>query len=120
MSRWLLMVLVVAVAVAWDAGALAGGQPGDKGKVGPPLYKPADVQAPAWVAQKDTLRPRFAIPDCQFQVVERQDVVSMAGAGNREGIVLFVGEEVNPADPLAKGKDVVEVKISVGAGFVTK
>src|SRR5436190_1121165 len=91
-----------------------------KVEVGGPLFKAVDVPAPAWTAQRDQLPVLFPVPDCQFQVIDKQDVTSIAGAGNKEGIILFVGEEVTQEDLLNPAKDLIPVDFKTGAGVVRK
>jgi hypothetical protein len=38
------------------------------------------------------------ISDCQFEVIDKQDVTSIAGDGNKNGLLLFIGKEVYKED----------------------
>ncbi len=132
MFRWFMVFLVaflIVGGVAWHQGLLPGGPfSGDSGReggqstegprvdLGGPLYPAAPVNTPAWLLQEmDKKRTdRLVLSDFQFEVMDKQDVISMAGTGNKEGQILFIGQEVFKENLLGNDEGLLKKKFMCG------
>jgi len=134
MFRWFLILLVavcLAGGTAWyfqmiptpSVSQQVGTTP-DPGHVpvdiGLPLYAKVTIKPGAWQSFTDPKRTYAVISDCQFEVIDKQDVTSIAGDGNKNGLILFIGEEVPSEDLLGKDSGVEVALIKRGPDIVRK
>ena len=69
------------------------------------MFAPIPVPKPAWQSIEDQKKVRAVIADCQLEVVDKQDVTSIAGDGNKNGLLLFIGEEVYKEEMVGSKED---------------
>jgi len=78
--------------------------PGFSTELGEPLYESPQVQARSSAAQprrSGIARDPIVIPDCRLTVIEKQEVPSQ-----REGVILFIGTEVQPGEDVPADRQV--------------